>query len=122
VAGLTIASKAQHLSHQPDAFWQQTLLRSVGVGVAFFIEQLVVCIADRAEEWLSEQGYGADEEGEPDSADGQAVLQAAAVMGRAAIAIAGRTLWRKDIVWHIHRNPLPVDDTSFLSRECKTEG
>ena len=49
------------------------------------IEQLVVRIADRAEEWLSEQGYGTDEEAEPDPDDGQAVLQAAAVMGRAAM-------------------------------------
>jgi hypothetical protein len=49
------------------------------------IEQLVVRIADRAEEWLSEQGYGTDEQAEPDPDDGQAVLQAAAVMGRAAM-------------------------------------
>jgi hypothetical protein len=49
------------------------------------IEQLVVRIADRAEEWLSKQGYGTEEQEEPDSDDGQAVLQAAAVMGRAAM-------------------------------------
>jgi hypothetical protein len=42
------------------------------------IEQLVVRIADRAEEWLAEQGYGTDEQEEPDPDDGQAVLQAAA--------------------------------------------
>ena len=40
---------------------------------------------DRTEEWLSEQGFGADEQAEPDPDDGQAVLQAAAVTGRAAM-------------------------------------
>ncbi len=57
----------------------------VGIPSTRTIEQLVVRIADRAEEWLSEQGYGNDEEEEPDPDDGQAVLQAAAVMGRAAM-------------------------------------
>jgi hypothetical protein len=34
------------------------------------IEQLVVRITDRAEEWLAEQGYGIDEQEEPCPDDG----------------------------------------------------
>ena len=76
-------------------------LRWHGVGAPSTkdIERLVVEIAERTEAWLAKQGHGLEDEEEPDPDDGQAVLQAAAVMGQAATGRrAGRRARRLQVL------------------------
>ena len=48
------------------------------------VERLVVSIAESCEKWLSKQGYGAEDEAIEED-DAQAVIQAAALAGKAAL-------------------------------------
>ena len=48
------------------------------------VERLVVSIAESCEKWLSKQGFGEDAEA-PEEDDAQAVIQAAALAGKAAL-------------------------------------
>jgi hypothetical protein len=59
----------------------------------------VVAIAEASEAWLGKQGYGPEEEIDPEGDDAQAVLQQASLLGQAALGPrAGRRARRVQLV------------------------
>jgi hypothetical protein len=63
------------------------------------VERLVVAIAEASEAWLGKQGYGPEEEIDPEGDDAQAVLQQASLLGQAALGPrAGRRARRVQLV------------------------
>ena len=77
--------------------WRRPPVWAVAVAL-WYVECLVVSIAESCEKWLAKQGYGEEAETQEEH-DAQAVIQAAALAGKAALgARAGKRARRIQVL------------------------
>ena len=77
------------------------------------IERLVVRIAEACEAWLSRQGFGAEDEGDDEGDDAQAVIQQASLLGQAALGDRAGKRARRVQVLGGKELPLPPRCANF---------